>query len=661
MLKNTFNLAKSLLPRISETEMIALRAGTVSVDREIFKGRINSSFKLDINNTSLSPEHFFTDVKNTYQLIDQSPIYNGYNIPDVIKHLGVQGYFSFNIPQQYGGVDIPVETQSHLLTQMASHNPSLGVIVMVPNSLGPAELLLHYGTEQQKNTYLPRLASGDMIPCFGLTGPENGSDAGGKIDSGTVIEKDGKLYIRTSVNKRYITLAPIADLVGLAIKVSDPSGLLKRGKQGITVCLLERNHQNLKLETHHNPLNIGFPNGTIRGDIDIPIEQVIGGESNTGHGWKMLMECLAAGRGVSLPASALGSSLSCWHGISGYSNLRSQFNIPLSKMQGVQEKLARITFNSWTSLIAVKYTNRILDSGEKPSVVSAIMKQQITERGRLILNDSMDIYAGSAICIGPNNFIEKYYKAAPVGITVEGSNTLTRSLIIFGQGLNKSHPHISDIVTAIQNDNIDDYVKHMSKMINHTMSLYIKSVGNKINNTTNVVNQINVLTTNFANLSNIVAMMGGKLKKEQRLSGYMADYLSNLYLAASLLQHLSETKNTNLQKLDVFCIKNLINEIDMSQKAIFNELPIHLKLSALPSMKTYTHKLTSFDYETMARIMWDEPELRELIEKHIVMDDIHVKISNANTTQDNEEREKLIQDIIQVGEFENKKTHLLEE
>jgi acyl-CoA dehydrogenase len=639
MSSKIFNLAKSLLPRISETEMIALKSGTVSVDRMIFKGKINYD-KLP----KYKPVNNF-DVDKILNKVSTEPLYNGKKDQELINLLGSNGLFGFIIDKKYNGLDLLVEEQSRILTKLSSHNPSLGVTVMVPNSLGPGELLQHYGTEEQKNKYLPKLAIGEMIPCFGLTGPHNGSDAGGLLDEGVIIKKEnGDLVIKTKVNKRYITLAPIADLVGLAIKVQDPSNLL--GKSGITVALLEKNHPNLELLTYHNPSNIGFPNGTVKGELEIPLDKVIGGKDNVGFGWKMLMECLAAGRGISLPASSQGSTLTCWYGISGYANIREQFKLPLSKMQGIQEKLAEITYHSWVTQTSIKLTNALLDSGEKPAVISAIMKQQITERGRKVLNHAMDIHAGSSICLGENNFIYKFYQAAPVGITVEGSNTLTRSLIIFGQGLNKSHPHIANLVTSLQNNNKKEFSNEFNKMLKHTFGLYGSNLFNKLNYTNNLHNQIEILIKQYANLSNIVALMGGKLKKEQKLSGYMADYISNLYLASSIVWF-----NSPYQKLNEFCLKRLINEISETNTKIINELPTTLKLIYLPTSKNFSHNISTNEEKEMVNILWENESLRNSIEEQISMIDVLKKIKEANITKDVNIKKQLVDEIIQVGEY----------
>jgi len=333
----------------------------------------------------------------------------------------------------------------------------------------------------KKKKYLPKLASGEFIPCFGLTGPDNGSDAVGSIDNGVVVKENGKLFIKINLNKRYITLAPVANIAGIAFRLEDPENLLGNGKSGITVALVEKRTCGLIQSTHHNPLDVGFPNGTLKGNVKIPIEQVIGGVDNVGEGWKMLMECLAAGRGVCLPATANACSKVSLFGIWHYINHRKQFNIPLVKMEAVSNKFCDMLYHTWTIQAGISLTNNLLDKGERPAVISAIMKQQTTDRAREVLNHAMDIHAGSAICKGENNFLEKFYKSAPIGITVEGSNTLTRNLIIFGQGLNKSHPYIFDIFTSIQEEDRGKFSKNFWEMVRSSTSNYVSSVFGKVN------------------------------------------------------------------------------------------------------------------------------------------------------------------------------------
>ena len=491
-------------------------------------------------------------VNQLLRLYGNNTIYPTDKTEEIINYIGKNKFLSFIIDEKYGGNKLSVDELSSILTKITSKNPALGVCVMVPNSLGPGELITHYGTKEQKNKYLPGLADGTYIPCFGLTGPNNGSDATGSIDEGNIIIHNGKPMIELNINKRYITLAPVSNLIGLAFKLKDPYKILKNGKEGVTVALIEKDHPGLNKETYHNPLNTGFPNGTLKGKLIIDLDQVIGGESNCGEGWKMLMECLSAGRGICLPATSNAACKVSTLGIYQYIKHRKQFKIPLIKMEGIQNKFVDMIYQTWLINCSIKLTNTLLDNGEKPAVISAIMKQQTTDRGREVINNAMDIHGGSAICIGDNNFIEKFYRNSPIGITVEGSNTLTKYLIIFGQGLNKSHPYISDILTSILENNKDVFYEKFIKIINHSIKLYIRCLS-PIHN-----NELEKQTLYFANLSNFIALKGGAIKSEQIISGYMADYLSNLYLAYSILWYEEHYKVS--KKLTTYCINRLLNE-----------------------------------------------------------------------------------------------------
>ena len=543
MYKLLFNSVKQRIPRISPTEMIALQSGTTSLDRDILKGEIVYPEKKSYTNKFSEKE-----LNLMLGMYMNKKIYPNDDDNNVIDYLAKRKYFSFLIDEKYGGIKLSVKEMSNILTKITSVDPGLGVVAMVPNSLGPGELLIKYGTEAQKNKYLPGLADGDYIPCFGLTGPNNGSDATGSIDEGFVFEEDGKLKIRVSLNKRYITLAPVANLMGIAFNLKDPDNLLN--KSGITVALVERDHKDLIQKTHHNPLDVGFPNGTIKGTIVLDLDDVIGGEENVGNGWKMLMECLSAGRGISLPATANASSKVATYGIMNYIKVRDQFKMPLANMEAIQEKFNNMVYNTWLIQSSVEMTNDILDSGSSPAVISAIMKQQTTERGRVVLNEAMDIHGGAAICVGYNNFLEKYYKSAPIGITVEGSNTLTRSLIIFGQGLNKSHPHIYPLLESILDNDFDKFKTNFNSIISHSVGLYYKTLTFSKTFEQQIID--------FANLTNFVAMRGGAIKGEQMLSGDMADIFSNLYLAQSAFYYHKHYEAS--EKLTLYVTKRLMNE-----------------------------------------------------------------------------------------------------
>jgi len=642
MYRSLFRFVKNKIPRISDTELIALQSGDTSIDRDILKGKL--SFPKPANYTNKFDE---TKVDTFLHSFDYSCIYPNDNNNKWIEYLAKNKYFSFLIDEKYEGIKLSVNEMSNILTKITSVDPALGVATMVPNSLGPGELLSMYGTNEQKDNYLPKLARGDLIPCFGLTGPNNGSDATGKIDSGiTFKDKDGKIKIQVSLNKRYITLAPVANLMGIAFELKDHEELI--GKSGITLALVEREHPGLIQDTHHNPLNVGFPNGTIKGDIILDPSQVIGGEEQIGNGWKMLMECLSAGRGISLPATANASSKVATFGLFHYIQLREQFKMSLQDMQAIQEKMVNMMFHTWIIQSSVAMTNDILDNGKSPAVISAIMKQQTTERARHVLNDAMDIQGGSAICLGENNFLEKFYKSAPIGITVEGSNTLTRSLIIFSQGLNKSHPHIFPLLSSILDDNLSEFRKHFNSLIIHSISLYVKSLFYSANV---FDHSLEKEILRFATLTNFVALKGGLLKKEQMLSGSMADQFGNLYMAISV-KYYAQQNNIQSPWID-YVIERLIYENRDIMNNVIDNLGIekyliqHLKTS-VPS-RNYDNEQKIFQ-----EIMYN-PKLIEEVKKNIFIDSTILENLEKTTDKINDGYwdTPLRDEVIQVGEYNN--------
>jgi len=638
-MNRVFSFIKNKIPKISATEMIALRSGTASIDRSILQGKV--SYPKPSNKKDIFPKKELDKLLNSF---DGSRIYPNDNNNKWINYLAKNKYFSFLINNDYDGIKLSVNELSNILTKITSVDPALGVVTMVPNSLGPGELLINYGTQEQKKKYLPKLANGELIPCFGLTGPNNGSDATGNIDSGNVILENKKYYVEIEINKRYITLAPVANLIGLAFELKDPYELLDEGSPGITVALIENNIPGLIQETYHNPLNAGFPNGTLKGKIKIPIENIIGGPKNSGNGWKMLMECLSAGRGVSLPATANASSKVAAFGIFHYIKVREQFKMPIGNMEAIQEKFNKIIYHTWIIQSGIAMTNDILDNGEQPAVISAIMKQQCTERARIVLNEAMDIHAGSSICVGYNNFLEKFYKSAPIGITVEGSNTLTRSLIIFGQGLNKSHPHVFPLLDSILNNDEKDFNEKFKNIFNHSIQLYFKSFSG--------CRALEQQIINFACLTNFVALRGGAIKKEQMLSGDMADIFSNLYLGICVNYYQSKYK-TN-EKLTKYIIQNITNENQMKINKIIDNLGyekyllLHLKKNIIPI--TYENERQIFK-----EIMQD-PVILENIKKNIhifgILEDME-KISKLQKSS--KEYQELHDKIINVGEHHYEK------
>lgn len=641
MYRFIFNKVKNIVPRISNTELIALRTGNTHLDSQMFDGNVTLPKKISNVNNSKFDKSKIDLLLNKY---GDSTVYPSKDTKDILYFLGKNKFFSFLIDEKYQGNKLSTQELSNVLTKISSKNPGLGVTVMVPNSLGPGELLSIYGTEDQKENYLPKLSNGECIPCFGLTGPDNGSDALGSIDTGLLKEENGKRFVEVTVNKRYITLAPVSNLVGLAINLEDPDNLLKSGEEGVTVFLLEKNFPGLKLETHHNPMNLGFPNGTVKGNLRIPLDNVIGGEENVGNGWKMLMECLAAGRGICLPATANASSKTSTFGIYNYIKHRKQFNIPLIKMEGVSNKFCDMVYNTWLIQTSIAMTNNILDQGNKPAVISAIMKEQTTERGRMVINDAMDIHGGSSICSGPNNFTQKFYNGIPIGITVEGSNTLTKNLIIFGQGLNKSHPHIYDLYDSIVTDDLDKFKLHFKKMIKHSTKLLGKSYLGKL-----TTDNINKQTVDFANLSNFIALLGGQIKKNQSISSDMAGIMSNLYLAYSVMWYQENYKVS--QKLTDYCLNRLLDENSVLFNRVIDNYPGSLRLL----LKNMKRKNNSFNYDSNRELLNEiesNSKIMNEIEDNIFIDDSLKKLKSLDNL-DGEEYERVYQDIISVEEYKN--------
>jgi acyl-CoA dehydrogenase len=655
MYRLLLNRSKKLLPKISETELIALRSGTVSLDRDIFNGNVNID-NIKPNNevdTNISKSIDFLIKKWGHV---QKP-FPGKHIDNILKDIGDNNLFSLIIDRKYGGSKISITQQSNVLTKLSSHNPALGVMVMVPNSLGPGELLQHYGTDEQKQKYLPSLASGESVPCFGLTGPNNGSDALGTIDIATVFrDLDGEVKLHININKRYITLAPVANLIGLAFNVVDPDKLLPEGvTPGVTVALLERGHHGLRQKTYHNPLDVGFPNGTLKGDMNIPIENVIGGVENVGNGWKMLMECLAAGRGVSLPATANGAAKVSTASAILYATHRRQFNIPLYKMQGVNDKLLDMIFHTTLISSSINLTNSILDTGSTPSVISAIMKQKTTEMGRMVVNDGMDILAGSAICLGQNNVLEKFYKSIPVGITVEGSNTLTKSLIIFGQGLNKSHPQIFDLFNALNDNDVPKFRRGVNKYAWNTIKNYyhgLFSINSTLSNTNqSSLNLISYQTNVFSALSNFVALKGGALKREQYLSGDMAEVFSNLYMANSLIW---EKQNRGMEsELFNYSLRRLYS----MNSIVINRVIDNMDWFILKPLKTNNLNISYDEKQKLIDHIFENPRVKSIILDKILENAtdseifINTLLEMEKLDKNSKEYKDKYDSVVSVGEF----------
>eukprot|EP01097_Dermamoeba_algensis_P004695 TRINITY_DN3030_c0_g1_i1.p1 TRINITY_DN3030_c0_g1~~TRINITY_DN3030_c0_g1_i1.p1 ORF type:complete len:744 (-),score=221.45 TRINITY_DN3030_c0_g1_i1:134-2365(-) len=574
---------------MSDTEKAALDSGTVGFDRELFTGDVSLKNLVSKYNAELTPEERAfqeKEVNELCEMLDDHQIMEDRDFPlEVWNYLRTKGFFSMIIPKQWGGKGISGHGHSQVVQKINSRSPSVGATVAVPNSLGPAELLMRYGTDEQKSYFLPKLASGEMIPCFGLTGPSSGSDAANMRDTGVITVQNGQLGIRATFNKRYITLAPVATCVGLAIHVTDPEGHLKgTGHEGITVCLLERSHPGLEMGPRHDPLTTSFMNGTVKGtDVFIPIEKVIGGQKRVGFGWNMLMDCLAEGRAISLPAGAVAAAKGTVSAVGAYARVRKQFKVPIAEMEGVQEHLARIASNTYIMVAGQHLVNAMINNHEQPAVLSGICKQQITNRGRQTVIDGMDVLGGAGIVRGPNNVLGNAYLIIPVAITVEGANTLTRNLIIFGQGLTRSHPYLYDLIKTIQKgDQVKEFSQILQKLVIHGATnfgrslarAFTRSRGKGGNIVAHYESQLSRFAANFAFCSDVALVMGGKLKSAEYISGRFADILSNLYLGYACLWFYEKHKTAGLDKVLDLSMTNILYDIQKAFDGIFTNFPI---------------------------------------------------------------------------------------
>ncbi|SET26582.1 acyl-CoA dehydrogenase [Nitrosomonas marina] len=562
---------RKMLPPISQTEQEALDAGTVWWDGDLFSGKPDWSKLLAYPTPQLSDEEraFLNGpVEQLCDMLDEWRITHELKDlpPEVWQFIKDNGFFGLIIPKQYGGRGFSALAHSEIVMKIGSRSGTAAVTVMVPNSLGPAELLMHYGTDEQKNYYLPRLAQGLEVPCFGLTSPDAGSDAGSIPDYAVVCkgEFDGKqdvLGMRVTWEKRYITLGPVATILGLAFKLYDPDHLLGNQEDlGITLALIPTDTPGLHTGRRHLPLDAAFQNGPNWGeDVFIPMDWIIGGRNGVGQGWRMLMNCLAVGRSISLPATSTGSAKLAARTSGAYSRVRVQFNLPIGYFEGIEEALARIGGNTYMMDAARIMTAGAVDLGEKPSVISAIVKYHLTERARQIINDAMDIHGGKGICIGPRNYLGRTYQHMPVSITVEGANILTRNMIIFGQGAIRCHPYILQEITAAHDTDKKRASKAFdSALVGHVLfsmrnavkcpvhglfGKYIKSnvPENSSPETAPYFLQLSRFAVNFAFLADVAMIkLGGALKRKERLSARLGDILSLLYLASATLKRFED-------------------------------------------------------------------------------------------------------------------------
>jgi acyl-CoA dehydrogenase len=557
-------LYRSILPSLSDTEREALEAGTVWWDGELFSGRPDWSKLTAMPAPQLTTEEQdFLDgpTEELCRMLDDWEISHKLaDMPeDVWSFIKAQRFFAMIIPKEYGGLEFSPNAVAAVLVKLASRSVVAASTVGVPNSLGPAELLLHYGTEDQKKRYLPGLASGDEIPCFALTGPRAGSDASAIPDTGIIAKGtfDGEeiIGVRLNWDKRYITLAPIATVLGLAFKLYDPEHLIgDKDEYGITAALIPTDTDGITIGRRHFPLNTPFQNGPTQGkDVFVPLDHIIGGPERAGQGWKMLVEQLAAGRSVVLPANAVGGAKAATYASGAYTRIRKQFNLPISRFEGIAEVLARMAGRTYIATAAVTVTCAALSRGEKPAVPSAILKYHCTEMGRQISNDAMDVHGGKGIILGPANYLGRTYQALPIAITVEGANILTRSLIIFGQGAIRCHPYVlKEMEAATDSDqerSLRDFDHYLFGHIgyafsNAARSFFLALTHAKVSDVpfsgpiARYYQHINRYSAAFALAADVSMLtLGGELKRKESLSARLGDVFSAMYLASMVLKH----------------------------------------------------------------------------------------------------------------------------
>ncbi len=585
-----------MLPRMGETERIALDAGTVWWDRDLFSGNPDWRKFLAFTPKQLSEnERAFLDgpVEELCAMIKEWEVFQAGDLPpEVWDFIKQHGFFGMIIPEEYGGLEFSAAAHSAVVTKLASRSATAAVTVMVPNSLGPAELILHYGTDEQKRHYLPRLASGEEIPCFALTGPEAGSDAAatqsvGIVCRGTYRDEE-VLGMRLNWRKRYITLGPVATIIGLAFRLRDPDRLLAGEEdRGITCALIPADLPGIEIGARHDAMGVPFQVGPNYGsDVFVPLDFIIGGRERAGQGWRMLMESLAAGRSISLPSLAGASAQLAARVVGAYATVREQFDTPIGRFEGIEEPLARIGGLTYLMNAARTLTAGAVDAGEKPAVLSAIVKAYLTEGMRQVVTDAMDIRAGAAICRGPRNILANAYQAVPIGITVEGANILTRSMIIYGQGAIRSHPHVQEEMRAVMERDVVRFDRAFFGHVGHVVTNVVRAVllgltngrllrppvGGKVKR---FFGQLTRMSAAFTVISDAaMATLGGQLKRREKISGRLADALAWMYLgSAALKRYIDEGKPAcDLPFVEWSCV-HALHEIQTALVGVLDNLP----------------------------------------------------------------------------------------
>jgi len=595
-----FQFMKKALPPISESEKAAMASGTVGWDAELFSGNPDWQKLFDIPKNSLTDDEqnfLDNDVETLCSMLDDWDITHNRNdlSPEVWDYLKSHRFFGMIIPKEHGGLNFSAYAHSQVVQKVASRSLTAAVTVMVPNSLGPAELLLSYGTQEQQNYYLPRLASGQEVPCFALTSPVAGSDAGSMTDVGVVCkgEYEGQevLGFRVTWEKRYITLGPVATLLGLAFHAYDPDGLLGDTEDlGISCALIPTSTKGVKIGRRHYPLNSAFMNGPNSGkDVFIPMDWMIGGQDYIGQGWQMLVERLAVGRGISLPSLSVGAGKLVSQTTGAYARVRHQFGLPVGKFEGVQEAMGRIGGMTYMMDATRCLTLSMLDRGERPAVITAIVKYYLTEGMRQVVDDGMDVHGGRGICMGPSNYMARMYQTVPVGITVEGANILTRNMIIFGQGSVRCHPWIQKEMQALESDDeqvfdglVLQHAAHLLRNVARSM-LYALSLGRLASSPVQgemavYYRQLAQFSAAFAVVSDVALMLlGGALKRKESLSARFADALGYMYMCSAVLKHFEDENRPASDSVAVhWACQHALFQVQEALHGIIRHFPMRL-------------------------------------------------------------------------------------
>lgn len=593
---------KNVLPPMSMTEQEALEAGEIWWEGQLFQGRPDWQALLALPKPHLTEEErYFTEhTVNELCAMIQDWTDSQVNLdlsPAVWNFLKENRFFGIIIPKKYGGLEFSALAHSTIVQKIATRSLTAAITTMVPNSLGPAELLINYGTEEQKQYYLPRLAVGLEIPCFALTSPEAGSDASAIKDTGIVCEGEfqGKkiLGIKLAWNKRYITLAPVATVLGLAFKLYDPHKLLgEEPALGITVCLVPTNHPGVEIGLRHFPLHQAFMNGPTRGhEVFVPLDWVIGGKKMIGKGWRMLVERLSVGRGISLPALSAATAKHCYRTAGAYTQIRQQFHTPICRFEGVEASLAKIAGLTYMIEATRLLTLTALDQHIHPSIVTAIVKYHLTEMSRLVINHAMDVHGGKAIMLGPNNYLSHCYESIPISITVEGANILTRNLIIFGQGVIRCHPYIQQELQAVQPEEVKEAVKRLDKVffkhIRYTLANLTRGLVHaltagwfcrapKVKPFKKYYRQLGRMSIALSWVADVaLILLGGKLKRRERLSARLGDVLSYLYMASAVLKYYQDVGNKKEDVVYVaWCVEFCLYQIQNAFLEFFANFPM---------------------------------------------------------------------------------------